>query len=142
MTPEVLALLTGCCSARSLPRGCCSTVAPSGCCSVSSPRHLDCCASPLPLGVFSGSPLGSGGSSGNLNSSVLNQAGLWIRIRMDPDPHGSGSAFIFPPGSGSGSRKVNMSTKNKKNVRKLLITASFLQVNLHKLHCFLLLSNF
>ena len=59
---------------------------------------------------------------------------------MDQDPHGS--AFIFLPGSGS--RRVNMSTKNLKNVRKLLITAtllSFLKVNLHKLHCFLLLSN-
>ena len=37
-----------------------------------------------------------------------------------------------------------MSTKNRKNARKLLITASllsFLKVNLHKLHCFLILSN-
>ena len=57
---------------------------------------------------------------------------------------GSGSAFIFPPGSGSGSRRVNLSTKNLKNARKLLITATLLsvfKVNLHKLHCFLLLSN-
>ena len=58
---------------------------------------------------------------------------------MDPDPHGS--AFIFPPGSGS--NRVNWSTKNRKSARKLLITASllsFFKVNLHKFHCFLLLS--
>ena len=57
---------------------------------------------------------------------------------------GSGSAFIFPPGSGSGSRRINLSTKNWKNARKLLRTAtlwSYFSVNLHKLQCFLLLSN-
>ena len=32
---------------------------------------------------------------------------------VDPDPHGS--ALIFPPGS----RRVNLSTKNLKNARKL-----------------------
>ena len=39
---------------------------------------------------------------------------------VDPDPHGS--AFIFPPGSGI----VNLSTKNWKNAKKLLITATLL----------------
>ena len=49
---------------------------------------------------------------------------------VDPDPHGS--AFIFPPGSGlhsicgSGSRGVNLSTKNWKKARKLIITATLL----------------
>ena len=54
---------------------------------------------------------------------------------LDPDPHSI---------CGSGSRRVNLSTKNRKNARKLLITASllsFLKVNLIKLHCFLFLSN-
>ena len=51
--------------------------------------------------------------------------GLWILIRIH-----------FP----SGSRRVHLSTKNRKNARKLPITASllsFLKVNLHKFHCFL-----
>ena len=52
---------------------------------------------------------------------------------VDPDPH----SFSLPdPHSicGSGSRRVNLSTKNCKNARKLLITAT-LKVNLHRLHC-------
>ena len=47
-----------------------------------------------------------------------------------PDPHGS--------------RRVNLSTKHRNKGRKLLITVSvlsFFKVNLHKVHCFLLLSN-
>ena len=57
---------------------------------------------------------------------------------VDPDPHGSIC--------GSGSRRENLSNKNRKNARKLLITSSLFNVfkvpvNLHKVHCFLLVSN-
>ena len=58
---------------------------------------------------------------------------------VDPDP--DGSAFILPPGSGS--RRETFSNKNRKNARKLVKSASlfnFLKVNLHQLHCFLLLN--
>ena len=46
-------------------------------------------------------------SARNYNHYVLTRA-------LDPDPHGSGS------------RRVNLSNKNRKNARKLLITASLL----------------
>ena len=76
--------------------------------------------------------------------NYLNHHGFLPDRAVDPDPDPHGSAFIFPLGSGSGSRRVNLSNKNWKNARKLLITATLLsvfKVNLHKLYCFLLLSN-
>ena len=54
------------------------------------------------------------------------------------------STYLIKQGCGSKSRRENFSNKNRKNARNLVKSASlfnFLKVNLHKLHCFLLLSN-
>ena len=56
---------------------------------------------------------------------------------VDPDPDPHGSAFIFLSGSGSGSRRV----KKCKEIANNCNFIKCLKENLHKLHCFLLLSN-
>ena len=77
----------------------------------------------------------------NSNQNMIILLRLFLNSRaVDPDPHGS--ALILPPGSGS--RREKFSNKNGKNASKLVKSASsfnFLYRNLHRLHCFLLLSN-
>ena len=58
---------------------------------------------------------------------------------MDPDPH---SFCLLDPDPDPGGK--NFQIKMEKNAKKLIKSANLLnvfKVNLHKLHCFLLLSN-
>ena len=76
----------------------------------------------------------------------LDESGSFIEI-MDtalkkrryhiPYSQGCGSGFIFLSGSGSGSRRV----KKCKEIANNCNFIKCLKENLHKLHCFLLLSN-
>ena len=67
-----------------------------------------------------------------------------MAVDLEPHPDPYGFSFIFPPGSAFNMRIQFRIQEAKYNVRKLLINVtllSFLKINLHKLHCFLLLCN-